>query len=209
MVHEKPGFGLRCVSALAIVLAGCALPPASPSATDDLPPSRALQPFPGEQSEAPGRAAQADRHLLLTRGIPTLRRCYTLSTERVVFKVYFLAGDSRADWDAQVKAIPDTCDGTRSWDGAWYYYTVPDSGNNKLMIAWRNIDSQDFGYVLIKNTPSRWTVGTTGGRLWPLENDETRRFSFQTNGRQILIAVKNPKNEGEWTANDIWVTIRQ
>ena len=139
-------------------------------------------------------------------GIPTTSRCYTMSTERVVFKRFFISSDSRSDWDAQARSVADTCDGTRVWDDKWYYYTLPDNETKNLMLLWRNIDRHEYGYVVIKNTPTLWLVYTNSGGPWTPGNGQQIKRTWTTDGKRIDIDVLNPKNESGWTANDIWVS---
>lgn len=159
----------------------------------------------------PGQAASVDaptRHVLasVTNGIPKTSRCYTLSTERVVFKVLFVTSDNRSDWDAKAQEVGDTCDGTRRWDDQWYYYTLPDDKTKNLMLLWRNIDRHEWGYVVVKNTPSVWLVYDNKGGPWTPKNGEQVKRTWHSDGKRIDIDVKNPENENGWTANDIWVS---
>lgn len=150
-----------------------------------------------------------DRQLLqasVPNGIPTTSRCYTLSTERVVFKVLWVESDNRSDWKAKAETVTNACDGTRVWDDKWYWYFVPPDKTRNLMLVFRNIDTNEYGYVVVKNTPTVWLVYDNRGGPTVLANDRQFKKTWTLNGRRIDIDVKNPNNTGGWTANDIWVS---
>jgi hypothetical protein len=154
-------------------------------------------------------APQGQRQLLqasIPKGIPNTSRCYTLTTERVVFKVLWVESDERSVWTQKALGIPNTCTGTKVWDDKWYWYYVPPDRTRNLMLAWKNIDAGKAGFVLIKNTPTLWLIYTSSGGPFVVPNGERFKVPWTVNGRLIEIDVRNPKNEGGWTANDIWVS---
>ena len=186
--------GLACV----LGLASCGMPtPPGPLMDRSMPVSA------GQVDDEP-----TARHVVasIENKIPATSRCYPLTTERVVFKVYHVKSDYREDWDAQAKKVPETCDGTRVWHDKWYWYYLPPKEVDNLMLVWRNIDRHEYGYVVVKNTPTVWLVYDNKGGPWTPGNDQQIKRTWHTDGRRIDIDVKNPKNESGWTANDIWVS---
>ncbi|MDB5102094.1 MAG: hypothetical protein JWM80_6515 [Cyanobacteria bacterium RYN_339] len=190
------------------VLAG-ALGLATASCMAPTTPTPAPAPMERAAPDVAGTPEGPTRHVLLTipRGIPTTGRCYTLTTERVVFKVYKLTSDNRSDWNVQAQAVPNTCsEGSMLWDDKWYFYWLrPDIVDN-LMLVWRNLDRREYGYVVIKNTPTTWLVYSSGGGPWVVKNNAMLRRTWHSDGKRIDIDVKNPNNTGGWGENDIWVS---
>ncbi|MDB5101429.1 MAG: hypothetical protein JWM80_5850 [Cyanobacteria bacterium RYN_339] len=148
------------------------------------------------------------RHTLskLPNGIPGVNDCYRLRTQRVVFKVFRVLSVDRADWDAQARAVTNDCIGTRIWDDQWYYYTLDDSREVVQLLVWRNIDAHEYGYLAIRNTPSQWLVYTNAGGPWVVGNGQQIKRTWTSDQTRIDIDVKNPKNTGSWTANEIWAS---
>lgn len=181
------------LSAIGLTLASCSASAPTPVGTTV------------ESQAAPGLSRQV-LQATVRNGIPTTSRCYTLTTERVVFKLLWVDSDNRSDWKAKAETVEDTCDGTRVWDDKWYWYRVPPDQTRNLMLVWRNIDTQEYGYVLIKNTPSVWLIYDNRRGPVVLANDQQFKKSWTVNGRRIDIDVKNPNNTGGWTSNDIWVS---
>lgn len=201
--------GLLALPVMCLGLSSCS-PAPTPTANDVPMPVAAPQ---GAIAQPEATADQApmreDRQLLQTsvpNKIPTTSRCYTLSTERVIFKVLWVESDNRSDWDTAANGVANTCEGTRVWDDKWYWYFVPADQTKNLMLLWKNIDAAEYGYVVIKNTPSLWLVYTNTAGPFIVKNDEQLKRTWTSNGRRIDIDVKNPNNEGGWTSNDIWVS---
>jgi hypothetical protein len=189
LLHQYGSFA--CGAALCLISASCGHEPSDTKAI----------------AEAP---SLAQRHVLadVSKGIPKVARCYPLSTERAIFKLFRVKSDDRNEWIRMAEGVADVCEGTRAWDDKWYYYTLPDDKVDNLLLVWRNIDSHAYGYVAIKNTPNLWLVysNTGNGGPWHIKNDEQLKFSWTTDGRRIDIDVKNPRNVDGWTANDIMVS---
>ncbi|HEY9854150.1 MAG TPA: hypothetical protein V6D05_00345 [Stenomitos sp.] len=204
---EKKYLGFAYLPALCLAVASCSSSPSTLSTQHREPTAQSAATAPDDLPYAAGTPSST-RHVQATipQGIPTTSRCYTLSTERVVFKVFFINSDNRSDWDAKASSVGDTCDGTRRWDDQWYYYTLPDNQTRNLMLLWRNIDRREYGYVVIKNTPSLWLVYSNSGGPWTPSNGQQIKRTWTSDGKRIDIDVLNPKNEGGWTANDIWVS---
>ena len=201
MFRQRLGFAL--LPALCLAMVSCA--PGPPSSI-----AKAPLPAPASPSSDGWQVQQIffkTPPVSIRAGIPSSGRCYTLTTERVVFRVYWLTTDNRSDWDAMADAVLDTCTGTRVWDGYYSWFTLPDNQTKNLMIMWRNIDRKEYGYVVIKNTPALWLVYSNSGGPWTPRNGEEVTRSWTSDGKKIVIKVQNPNNEGAWTANDIIVSL--
>lgn len=202
--------GLLTLPVLCLGLSSCSSPAPTPVVNGLPAPAgaedRAVAPLESTADQAPRQDGRQLLQASVANEIPTTSRCYTLSTERVIFKVLWVESDNRSDWKAAASGIAKTCDGTSVWDDKWYWYYVPPNETKNLMLVWKNIDAAEHGYVVIKNTPSLWLVYTNTAGPYVIKNNEQIKRTWTSNGRRIDIDIKNPNNEGSWTANDIWVS---
>jgi hypothetical protein len=100
--------------------------------------------------------------------------------------------------------VSSRCDRTDLWDDNWYYWTLPDNRNKYLLLVWKNLNSGEYGYTFIQNTPETWWYKTNNSGFRSIPNGEQRKLTWSTNGTKIDIDIKNPENSNGWTANDIW-----
>jgi hypothetical protein len=195
--------GLAGLSALCLAVASCSPLTPTPAAVGGQPPA-AVAPA---EPEAGAPVPPSRWVMARTNEIPTTARCYTLSTERVIFKVLRVTSDNRSDWDKAAEAVPETCDnGSALWDDKWYNYNMPDDGSYNLMLMWLNIDKREYAYVVIKNTPTVWIVTDSEGIVSTPGNGAEVRKHYTSDGKKIDIDIRNPKNASPWTSNDIWVS---
>jgi hypothetical protein len=130
--------------------------------------------------------------------------CYNVGDE----KVKFVSQIVYTNFDSELKQIASSvsaiCDGTDVWDDKWYFWTLPDNRAKYLLLTWKNLNSGEYGYAFIQNTPQTWWYKTNSSGFQSIPNGVQRKQTWSTNGTKIDIDLKNPKNSNGWTANDIW-----
>ena len=94
--------------------------------------------------------------------------------------------------------------------GITRWTTIPeDNSNTVFILAWYNLDNNDFGWTAVKNTRKHWYVASSQNP-WTTQarytRDENMYFRWQTNRVLITIKLRNPNNENGWTSKDIWYT---
>jgi hypothetical protein len=130
--------------------------------------------------------------------------CYMIGDERVKFVSQVVNTNSDGDLKTIASSVSSLCDKTDVWDDKWYYWTLPDNRNKYLLLSWKNLNSGEYGYVFIQNTPETWWYKTNSKGFKEIPNGEQRKETWSTNGTKIDIDLKNPKNSGDWTPDDIW-----
>jgi hypothetical protein len=182
--------GLVTVPAMGLALAGC-------STWNPAPPV----------GGAPPASPRAERQVLqagIAETMPFISQCYRLTTERVLFKVLRTVTDDRDRWNAIARAVNPACKDSQVWDNQYYYYRL--APDETLMLLYKNIDTERYGYMVIKNAPTLWLVYTNNTGPFVVKNGETFTRSWTSDGRRIRMHVYNPNNAGDWTPNDIWVS---
>jgi hypothetical protein len=132
--------------------------------------------------------------------------CYNIGDERIKFRVYVVTSDKPADWDAMANATASTCDTTVKWDDQWYWYALPEDTIKNLMLLWLNIDSNTYGYVIVRMSANfhLQVASNNNHELRRVPSDSTHGFSWRSNGYLIRIQVHNPPSRFPWRANDFW-----
>ena len=130
--------------------------------------------------------------------------CYKIGDERVKFVARVVTTNTDSQLKSILSSLPRSCDSTHVWDDKWYSYTLPDDRPKYLLLMWKNITTGEGGYAFIQNTPKHWWYKTNNDGFKTLSNNDSAKLSWWSNGRRIDIDIKNPKNLGGWTPNDIW-----
>ncbi len=135
---------------------------------------------------------------------PTISGCYNVGDEQVKFIYQKVDTLDPNVLNRLANSIPNVCNGSYAWDDKWYWESLPDNRNKYIFLMWKNIKNGEYGWLVIQNTPSTWNWYTNDGRRGIVPNGEQAKRTWWTNGYRIDIDVRNPPNQGPWTANDIW-----
>lgn len=143
------------------------------------------------------------------------REYYHIGGDRISLGVIRFNTDNWKDKnyiDKQVGLAPKM---NFNWDDKWYFEKLPDSTNELLVLFWKNHDANVYGWLAIKNTPDSWyyTSNQENHSWLKIKNDQKvnaywKGFGTRNTGDaggSLSIDIKNPKNEGSWTSNHIWI----
>lgn len=150
-------------------------------------------------------AAPATRSALATNTQPG---CYDVGDQKVVFVIRHITA-AQTQWN-NIAGNSD-CSTTSLWDDKKYWYSSPPNRPNYyLMMAWHDVNSGYFGYLMVQNAGGVWQVFRDNSPFTPETVPEGGyvRHTWKTNGYRIAMSVENPVNgQGGFTADDILVSI--
>lgn len=130
--------------------------------------------------------------------------CYNVGNERVKFVAQEVYTNVDGDLKRIAQSVSSACNAAHVWDDKWYYWRLPDNRAKYLLLVWKNLNSGEYGYAFIQNTPQDWWYKTNSRGFATVPNGQQKKITWSTNGYRIDIDLKNPENRNGWTANDIW-----
>jgi len=130
--------------------------------------------------------------------------CYNIGDERVKFVSQVVDTNDDVSLKRIASSISRNCDITDRWDDKWYYWTLPGNRAKYLLLTWKNLNSGEYGYAFIHNTPDTWWFKSDKAGYQFIHNGSKKKITWTSNGYTIQIDIKNPKHENGWTGNDIW-----
>ncbi len=91
------------------------------------------------------------------------------------------------------------------WDDKWYLRTLPVSGDEYVLLFCHEWLSGRTEWAAIKNTPSKWLVLGSDGKIRTPGNGQNVKFGykFTTANEVVDIDIHNPDNKNGYSANDI------
>jgi hypothetical protein len=125
-----------------------------------------------------------------------------------VFTTGFTGVNDRQKIDKVAQSLMSQTQGqvSANWDDAWYKVTLPDNRVKNLLLIWNNVDSREYGWVAIRNTPKQWQLLTSSGKWFTPGNGDQVKRTYFSNGVRIDLDILNPANTGRITPNDIFVS---
>ncbi|MEP0910886.1 hypothetical protein NDI45_08150 [Leptolyngbya sp. GB1-A1] len=130
--------------------------------------------------------------------------CYRVGDEQVKF-FYQKIDTLNVDALNQIaNSVSNQCDRSYIWDDKWYWESLPDDRARYVFLLWKNISANQYGWVVVQNTPSTWNWYTNDGRSGIIPDGQQVKRTWWTNGHRIDIDLMNPRNTRDWTRNDFW-----
>jgi hypothetical protein len=93
-----------------------------------------------------------------------------------------------------------TTAGSHAWDGAWYYWRLPE--NRHLLLAWATPNAQ--GWVLVQKSNGSWRYKNNNGQWKQIRYGESEDVYWVVEGSKVFITIEAPSgNSPGWTSSDI------
>lgn len=84
------------------------------------------------------------------------------------------------------------------------YYWTRDNEEDRLLLAWKNVSSREFGWVVIENYHDKWFYKANSDNDWTLlKRGEKTRLVWDDSDRKIEILLRVPNLCNGWTIDDI------
>jgi hypothetical protein len=119
--------------------------------------------------------------------------CYTSGNQAFRFKVYTDVPDDPNHWDLLARAVTRACTDTAipPVRTATYSITHP-TANKAVMVLWKNVTSNQYGYVVAQYNPTAQTAQlvTNGGRTRLVFDRPT--VTWSSGGQSVNVSFQYP-----------------